>query len=399
LIPYGRHNIDEDDIAAVTKVLRSDFLTTGPEVERFELALAEHTNARYAVVCSSGTAALHLASMALNLGPGQAAVVPTMTFLATANAIRMTGAEIIFADVDSDTGLMRPDDLEDALYGARNPGWDIRAIVPVHLNGQCVDIDGLSAIAEREGLKIIADASHAIGAEHKENGKLRPVGSGGQIHMTTFSFHPVKTIAMGEGGAITTDNPELADRLWKFRNHGMIRESMQFTDQDQAFDEEGVAQPWYYEMHEPGLNYRASDIHCALGSSQLRKLKRLVETRRKLVERYDELISAYAPLVRPVKRINSCNPAWHLYPVHIDFDQTGISRRRVMQFLQQQGIGTQVHYIPVHRQPYYMKRYGDFDLSGADSYYQRVLSLPLFPQMEPDTQERVCELLGSALNM
>lgn len=397
MIPYGRHCIDDDDITAVIEVLRSDYLTSGPETERFEIALAEYTDARYAIACSSGTAALHLAAMALNLGPGQAAVVPAITFLATANAVRMTGAEVVFSDVDTETGLMRVEDIEDALKRGRKAGYEIRAILPVHLNGQCVDIENISAIAKHEGLSIITDASHAIGAEQYENGVLRPVGSGRLAQMTTFSFHPVKIIAMGEGGAITTDDYALAERLRKLRNHGMIRDPMQFVYRDQAFDGEDIVHPWYYELHEPGLNYRASDIHCALGRSQLGKLKRFVDIRKKLVNRYDELIASYAPLVRPVKKVTYGEPAWHLYPVFINFSEIGITRRNVMEFLNKEGISTQVHYLPVHRQPYYRQRYGHSVLGGADEYYRSVLSLPLFVKMTYETQDKICELLGTAL--
>lgn len=399
VIPYGQHCVEDDDIAAVVEVLRSDFLTTGPMVERFETALAARTGAKHAIVCSSGTAALHLAAMALDLGPGDAAVVPSLTFLATANAVRLTGAEVIFADVDQETGLMNPEDMNQALNRGRKSGLNVRAVLPVHINGQCVDVDTLSTIAKHEGVALIADASHAIGAEQLEEGSWRPVGSGQQVLMTTFSFHPVKTIAMGEGGAITTDDSVLAERLSRLRNHGIIRDKSQFTERELAQDSDGLFHPWYYEMHEIGLNYRASDIHCALGLSQLGKLDRLVRARGSLVARYDELLAPYAAIVQPIRRVSHCKPAWHLYPVRIKFGDIQPSKRHVVDALRTQGIGSQVHYIPVHQQPYYRIRYGAQDLDGAGAYYESILSLPLYPGLTEADQKKICSALGSALQI
>jgi len=398
MLPYGRHQIDEDDITAVVEVLRSDFLTGGPAVERFESALAEATGADHAVACANGTAALHLATMGLGLGPGQAAVVPAMTFLATANAVRFTGAEVVFADVDPQTGLMGPEHLEEAL--SRAHGLDVRAVIPVHLNGQCVDLATLAEAAAHHGLDVVADSCHALGARYATgHGQWLPVGCARHAQMECFSFHPVKTVAMGEGGAVTTNDGALAARLRRLRNHGVTRDPARFHHPQEVFGADGEPLPWYYEMHELGYNYRASDIHCALGASQLARLGDFVERRRELVERYDARIRPLAPLVEPPARAERCIPAWHLYPVRIDFDGLGLDRATVMHRLRAQGVGTQVHYIPVNRQPYYRDRYGEPDTPGADAYYARTLSLPLFPGMSDDDVEHVVEGLAGTLQL
>ncbi|MYE01254.1 MAG: UDP-4-amino-4,6-dideoxy-N-acetyl-beta-L-altrosamine transaminase [Alphaproteobacteria bacterium] len=396
LLPYGRHGIDDDDIAAVEKVLRGEFLTTGPAVAAFEQALAEAVGAPGAVVCSSGTAALHLAAMSIGLGPGDAAVVPAITFLATANAVRLTGAEVVFADVDPDTGLMGADHVDAAMGNAG--GQRVRAVFPVHLAGQPAAMDEIAGLADARGLVIVEDACHAIGSTYEaRDGGLVQIGQAEHGGLAAFSFHPVKTVAMGEGGALTGRNEALLERVRRLRNHGMTREPDAFTESALAFDDEGAANPWHYEMPEPGLNYRASDIHCALGLSQLGKLERLVARRRALAAAYDEGLAALAPLVRPLARRPGCAPAWHLYVALIDFAAAGTSRRRVMEVLRADGIGSQVHYIPVHLQPYYRQRCGAQDLPGAMRYFERCLSLPLFPGMADGDVDRVVRALSRAI--
>ena len=389
VLPYGRQDLDEEDLAAVAAVLRSDFLTTGPLPPAFEAALAEKLGAPHAVVCSSATAALHVASMTLDLQPGDAVVVPSLTFLATANTPRLCGAEIVFADVDPDSGLMRPEDLEAALARAQGP---VKAVFPVDLNGQCVDLPAIAELARRHGLTVIEDASHALGTRLNDGSMI---GSGEHADMTVFSFHPVKTIAMGEGGAVTTRDPALAERLARLRNHGMNRDAAQFTEQAQALDTEGQANPWYYEMHEIGLNYRASDIHCALGLSQLGKLDRLIERRKSLVALYDRLLAPLAPAIRPVSKMTWCDATWHLYAVLIDFPALGLDRAETMRRLRAAGVGTQVHYIPLHLQPYYRQRKGELSLPGAERYYARCLSLPLHTRVSDSDAERVAEALSA----
>ena len=399
MIPYGCQTIEQDDIDAVTEVLRSGHLTTGPAVDAFEAALAEATGALDAVACANGTAALHLAAMALDLGPGDVVIVPAQTFLATANAVRFTGAQVVFSDVDADSGLMTAGHLSDALTTARARGRP-RALFVVHLNGQPAPMHDLAPIAREAGLAIVEDSCHAIGGRlpAMDDGREPPVGSCAWGDMATFSFHPVKTITMGEGGAVTVRDPAMARRLRRLRSHGMDRDPASFQHADAAFDANGEANPWYYEMAELGHNFRASDIQCALGRSQLAKLDRFVARRAELVARYDALLADLAPVVRPIARVEAGAPAWHLYPVLIDFETAGVSRATLMRQLREQGIGTQVHYIPVPDQPYWRDRAGVSDVKGARTYYSRVLSVPLFPAMEDGDVDLVANALRRRLD-
>jgi UDP-4-amino-4,6-dideoxy-N-acetyl-beta-L-altrosamine transaminase len=394
-LPYGRHVIDENDIAAVVDALKSDYLTTGPLVGKFETALARAVSAKDAVVCSNGTAALHLAAHAFGLRAGKIAIVPSITFVATANAVRMTGADVIFADVDPRTGLMEAHHLAEAL--TRCPGGRADAVLPVHLAGQCADIPKLSKLARENKLTIIEDACHAIGTTYSpRRGQDRSIGECAHSDATCFSFHPVKTIAMGEGGAITTNDLERAAQMRRHRNHGVIRDEQRFKSSD-ARAADGSANPWFYEMHEWGHNYRAPDILCALGLSQLKKLDRFVQRRAALVAEYDRLLGEAHNCVRPLGRTDGCTPAWHLYVVQIDFETLGVDRATVMRRLSASGVGSQVHYYPVHRQPYYAKLYGIANLSGVDAYYAQALALPLFPTMDRSDVARVVDALLEAL--
>jgi UDP-4-amino-4,6-dideoxy-N-acetyl-beta-L-altrosamine transaminase len=380
-LPYGRQTIEDDDVAAVAAALRADYLTTGPTVAAFEQAFATATGAEHAVACNSGTAALHLAVLALDLGPGDCAIVPSMTFLATANCVRMTGAEVVFADVDPDNGLMTPQTLEEAL--ARVPsGLQARVVLPVHLNGQVCDLEALSHVAKRHGVDIVEDACHALGEVD--------VGAARRSRAACFSTHPVKAIATGEGGVITTAEAPLAERMRALRSHGIVRgEAM--TDRALSFNG-SESNPWSYEMPEIGWNYRMPDVLCALGLSQLTKLSRFMARRRALVALYDRLLAPLAPRLRPVSHGNAPH-GWHIYAVLIDFVALGKSRKSVMEALRGEGIGTQVHYIPVHRQPYYRDRYGDIVLPGADAYFARCLSIPFYPLLTDDDARRVASAL------
>ena len=391
-LAYGRQCIEDDNVAAVASVLREDRITTGPKVGAFEEAFAARVAARHAVACSSGTAGLHLAALALGLGEGDRVVVPSLTFLATANAVRYAGAEVAFADVDENTGLLNEAGLNGALGGGA------KAVFPVHMNGQCVDMEMVERRANEHGMAVVEDACHAIGARClAADGDPVPVGACRHGHMAVFSLHPVKAIAMGEGGVVTTGDRRLHERLVRLRNHGIDREPKRLQHRELAFGAEGSANPWYYEMDELGLNYRASDIHCALGLSQLAKLDRFLARRRELAERYDRSLAPLAPHVRPVPRVAGCESGWHLYVVLIDFDAVGVDRAALMRRLGERGVGTQVHYTPVHQQPYYRRRYGRLDLPGADRYYARCLSLPLFPAMTDGDVDRVVGALTEAL--
>jgi UDP-4-amino-4,6-dideoxy-N-acetyl-beta-L-altrosamine transaminase len=393
-LPYGRQVIEDDDIAAVAEAMRGELLTTGPYVARFESALCRTVGAQHAAVCANGTAALHMAARTLDLGPGTTVIVPAITFLATASAPHMNGADIVFADVDPETGLMRPQDLEAALKRAGRAD----AVFNVHLNGQCGAIEEIAGVARGHGAKIVDDACHALGTAYvAKDGPVSQIGSNAFCDLSVFSFHPVKSIAMGEGGAVTTNDPELAKRLVLARNHGMIRDPAQFRNTDDAFDADGAPNPWYYELAEPEFNWRANDIQCALGLSQLGKLGRFVARRRSVAAAYDSLLAPFAPLIRPLARTRPSLPAWHLYVVRIDFARAGISRARVMRALAERGIGTQVHYFPVHRQPYYAKRFDTPALPGAERYYDRALSLPLSAAMTSEDAQRVVDALTKVL--
>ena len=390
-LPYGRQTIDDADIDAVVDVLRGDYLTTGPTAAAFETAFAEQVEAPHAIVVSSGTAALHLAALALNLGPDDCVIVPTITFLATANAIRLTGADVVFADVDPETALLSPACFEAAIDQARTKS--VSAVFPVHMNGQPCDMDALGAIAARHGIEIVEDACHALGGTIGD----QPVGNGLKSRMTMFSLHPVKAIAMGEGGVLTTADDSFDKRLRDLRNHGIVRDPDRFTNTSAALDASGEPHSWYYEMQEPGLNYRASDIHCALGLSQLYKLEKFHARRTRLADLYDDALRTLAPVLKPASRVAWGRSGWHLYPVLINYEAAGLTRDNTMAALRSRGIGSQVHYFPVHRQPYYERRYGKTVLPGAEAYFARCLSLPLFPSMTDDDIQRVAQGLSEVL--
>jgi len=373
-LPYGRQTIDDDDIAAVAEALRSDYLTTGPRVDAFEAAFAERVGAKHAVACSNGTAALHMATIALGVGPGDVCIVPAITFLATANCVRFQGGDVIFADVDPLTGLMTQATLAEALDQA---GGAVRAVLPVHLAGRQCDMPAIKMLADEAGAAVVEDACHALGSV----ADFGQAGDCAYSAMAGFSFHPVKTIATGEGGMVTTNDAELAAKLRLARSHGMVRE--------------GMSEPWAYEQRMLGYNYRLPDLNCALGLSQLHKLDAFVERRRMLASRYDELL-------RPMNAVSVITtegrPGFHLYVALIDFEAAGVSRAEVMARLAEQGVGSQVHYIPVQTQPYYRDRYGDQHLPGAAAWYERCLSLPLYPGMADDDPGRVVEALSKALS-
>jgi UDP-4-amino-4,6-dideoxy-N-acetyl-beta-L-altrosamine transaminase len=390
---YGHQAIDEADIAAVVDVLKSDWLTTGPAVTAFETALADMTGARHAVVCNSGTAALYLAIRALQLQSSNAVIVPAITFVATASAAVLAGLDVVFADVDPNTGLMGAEQVEAAIR--RSGTQRIAAICPVHLGGRIGNPSELAGIAERRKLAIVEDACHALGTEYG-NGGYR---IGGCAHSTAacFSFHPVKTITMGEGGAITTNSAELAQRMRLLRSHGMDRRPEQTHDRNLAFGPDGAVNPWYYEVEEISHNFRASDLNCALGRAQLRKLPAFVAARRELMAWYAQKLAGLSPGVQLIENRADSNPGWHLCSVFIDFTALGTDRGTVMRRLRERGVGTQVHYIPVHLHPYYRRRHGSNDLPGANAYYARTLSLPLYPSMTKSDVDFVVDALKESI--
>jgi len=368
-IPYGRQWIDEDDERAVLSALRSDFLTQGPAVRQFETELAAFVGARFAVAVSSATAGLHLSLAALELGPGEGITSP-ITFVATANAMAYVGLRPVFADVDLETVNLSPDAARAAVTD------QTRVIVPVHFAGRPADMPTFRDIADEAGVRLVEDAAHAIGSE-QGHGK---VGDCRHSDATVFSFHPVKTMTTGEGGAVTTNDPELYERLLLLRTHGITRDPARLSEQPGA---------WWYEQQRLGFNYRLTDLQAALGSSQLKKLDRFIDRRLAIVDRYQ---AAFADLdwLRPPRPRGQARIGYHLFVVQIDFERLGQSRSEVMTALAAQGVGSQVHYIPVPRQPWYRKTYGEPGrLPAADLYYERALSLPLFPAMSDEDVERV----------
>jgi UDP-4-amino-4,6-dideoxy-N-acetyl-beta-L-altrosamine transaminase len=381
-LPYGRQTIEDDDVAAVAAALRADFLTTGPTVEAFESAFKAKVGAEHAIAVANGTATLHLAMLALGVGEGDVCIAPSVTFLATANCARYVGAEVVFADVDPDSGLMTPETLADALK--RAAGRRVKAVLPVHLRGDVCDLPALRDLAATVGAVLVEDAPHALGSVATFEGVVHPVGDGAYSAFASFSFHPVKTLATGEGGMLTTNDAALAARARSLRGHGMVRPA--------------GAEPWVYEMPELGFNYRIPDVLCALGISQLSKLDRFVARRRALTALYADRLAALAPTVRLATSPTWSDPALHLLTVLIDFEAAGTTRRAVVEALKAQGVGSQVHYIPVHGQPYYQARYGALDLPGAEAWYARCLTLPLYPTMADGDVDRVVEALSGALD-
>ncbi len=433
-IPYGRQWIDEDDIRAVVEVLRSDWLTTGPKVGEFEEAVAQFVGAKYAVAVNSGTAALHAAMYAIGIGPGDEVILPPMTFVATANAVVFQGGTPVFADVDPDTLLIDPNEAEAKITPKT------KAIVAVDYAGHPCDYDGLKTVAAKHGLFLVADACHSLGAEYKG----KKVGT--LANLTIFSFHPVKHITTGEGGMVTTDNPEFAERMRLFRNHGITRDPSKFVPSDEVSAPSALcsmrsaqcALPFYYEMQDLGYNYRITDIQCALGLSQLKKLPEFLRRRCEIAAKYDEALADIPgieplglhadvlpaaqsakrvargawrkahgedrPLLSPPASPYALRPApcalrslhsYHLYVVKIDFKTLGIDRTALFTNLRERGIGVNVHYIPVHMQPFYRKNIGTKEgyCPIAESAYEQILSLPMYPALSNTDVERAIEAI------
>jgi perosamine synthetase len=368
MIPYSRQSIDEDDIQAVIDVLRSDWLTTGPKIVEFEEAVANYVGAKYAIAVSSGTAALHCAMYALGIGPGDEVIVPPITFAATVNCVAFQRGAPVFVDVDPETLLIDPEKVEEKITEKS------RAIITVDYTGHPCDYDHLNDIANKHNLTLVADSCHALGAEYK--GKK----VGGLADMNIFSFHPVKHIATGEGGMVTTDNENLATRMRLFRNHGI---TTGYQDREQLGS-------WFYEMVDLGYNYRITDIQCALGLSQLKKLPKFLKRRREIAKYYDKAF-ANIPEIISLSVSPDVLHAYHLYVVKVDYKALGVNRNELFQLLRKKGIGVNVHYIPVYRHPYYQNKLGHKkDLCPVtEKAFKQILSLPIFPAMRQDDVESV----------
>jgi UDP-4-amino-4,6-dideoxy-N-acetyl-beta-L-altrosamine transaminase len=383
MIPYGRQQIGDADVEAVVAVLRSDFLTQGPAVPAFEAALAQYCVAAHAVAVNSATSALHLACLALEVGPGDSVWTSPITFVASANCARYCGADVDFVDIDSRTYCLSADRLAEKLSRAASAGRLPKVVVAVHLAGQSCDMQAIEALKRQYGFAVVEDASHAVGGRYKGT----PVGRGTYSDITVFSFHPVKIVTTAEGGAALTNRPELADRMRRLRSHGVTRDPAEMT---------GAADgPWYYEQLELGFNYRLTDLQAALGLSQLARIDAFVARRQELARRYDAVLRDL-PVVTPWQHPD-CVSAMHLYVVRLDRSRVRRTHREVFDALRAASIGVNLHYIPVYRQPYYARLgHTAAEYPEAERYYAEAISLPLFPALTEAQQDCVVAALAEA---
>ncbi len=370
MIPYGKQTIDQDDIQAVVDVLQSDFLTTGPKIAEFEQTVADYVGAKYAVAISNGTSALHAACFAAGIGPGDEVITTPLTFAASANCVLYCGGTPVFADVDPKTYNIDSEDIRRKITDRT------KAIIAVHLAGQPCDMDAIHSIAHEYGLIVIEDGAHALGSVYK--GKR--VGS--MSDMTTFSFHPVKPITTGEGGMIVTDNEDFYKKMVLFRSHGITRDDSIMTRNDG---------PWFYQQFDLGYNYRITDIQCALGCSQMKKLDRFLAQRKKIVARYNEAFADCDNIITPYQ-LSDTESGWHLYMVQVK----NCDRRQVFEAMREKGIGVNVHYIPVYMHPYYQEHgYETVHCANAEEIYSHIISLPLYPGLTFEQQDYVIDALKS----
>jgi UDP-4-amino-4,6-dideoxy-N-acetyl-beta-L-altrosamine transaminase len=376
MIPYGRQDIIQADVDAVVAALRSDFLTQGPLVPRFEQAVAAYCGVTHAVAVNSATSALHIACLALGLGPGNRVWTSPISFVASANCARYCGAEVDFVDIDPHTYNLSPAALGKKLIEADKKAQLPKVVIPVHLAGQPCDLSAIHALSQRYGFRIIEDASHAIGGRYRGE----PIGNSRYSDITVFSFHPVKIITTAEGGMTLTNHVELARRMASLRNHGITRNAGEMTHPPDG--------PWYYQQIELGFNYRLTDLQAALGLSQLTRLDEFVTLRRKLAKHYDEALCDL-PLIRPWQHPDSYS-SFHLYLVRLKLDAIHTTHPEVFTALRAAGIGVNLHYIPIYRQPYHA-RYGfdPADFPESERYYSEAISLPLYPGLTEDQQEQI----------
>ena len=382
MIPYGRQHITQADIEAVKQVLESDFLTQGPKVKEFEEAFAKYVGAKYAVAVNNGTAALHLSVMALGLKPGQKVITTPMSFVATANCVLYCGAEVVFADIDEETGLIDITAVEALLKAS--PKGTYAGIIPVDFAGLAVDVERLRLLADEYKLWILEDACHAPGAYFTDSKAVKQkCGNGVYSDLTVFSFHPVKHIATGEGGMVTTNSAELYQKLSLLRTHGIMRDAARFENTPDSVAQGG----WYYEMQSLGYNFRMPDILAALGASQLKRAEVDLANRHRIAQRYDAAFNANDSHIKPISTGKSDEGhAYHLYIVKTD------QRQELYNYLHEKGILAQVHYIPIHLQPYYRRLgYKQGALPRAESFYGQVLSLPMFGSLSSEMQDQVIQ--------
>lgn len=384
-IPYGRQTINQADIQAVIDVLTSDFITQGPAIERFEKTVANYCGSRYAVAVSNATLALHIACLALDLGPGDLLWTAPNTFVASANCGRYCGADVDFVDINPQTYILSVSELAKKLKETQGKGLRLpKVVIPVQFAGQCAEMEQLAQLAKEYGFKIIEDAAHGIGGKYQG----KPIGACEYSEMTIFSFHPVKIITTGEGGMITTNREDLYQKLLRLRSHGITR--------DERFMRNSSEGPWYYEQVELGFNYRMTDMQAALGHSQMLRLDEFVARRHELARRYDELL-ANLPVICPYQHPES-HSALHLYPIQLDAKKTKKHRKAVFEALRNAGIGVNVHYMPVYLQPYYQDLgFQAGHCPHAEAYYNQAITLPLYFDLTFEQQDRVVEVLRKAL--
>jgi len=380
MIPYGRQDISEADIQAVVEVLRSDFLTQGPAVPAFEKAVAGYCHSQHAVAVNSATSALHTACLALGVGPGDWVWTSPITFVASANCALYCGAQVDFVDIDPRTYNLSVERLAEKLAQAQKSGCLPKVVIPVHLCGQPCDMAGIWALAQRYNFKVIEDASHAIGGRYGSE----PIGNGRYSDVTVFSFHPVKIITTGEGGMALTNDSELAKRMARLRSHGTTRDAAEMTHVPDG--------PWYYQQIELGFNYRMTDFQAALGLSQMQRLDEYVAKRHALAARYDELLKGL-PVTTPWQPADSYS-GLHLYVIRLQLDDMKVGHREVFESLWTAGIGVNLHYIPVYRQPYYARLgFKPSDFPQAENYYAEAISLPMYPGLTETEQDQVVAAL------
>ncbi len=384
MIPYGKQDISQQDIDSVVDVLKSDFLTQGPQVPAFESALTEHSGAQYALAVNSATSALHIACLALGLGEGDWLWTTPVTFVASANCGLYCGAKVDFVDIDSATYNMCPKKLEQKLVTAKATGTLPKVVVPVHLCGQPCDMESIAKLAKEYGFKVIEDASHAIGGQYHE----QPIGNCKYSDITVFSFHPVKIVTTAEGGAALTNQKELADKMALLRSHGITRDPEMMTEASHG--------GWYYQQVDLGFNYRMTELQAALGVSQMQRLDDFVAARHVLSKRYNEILSAL-PLVLPYQ-LKDTYSGLHLFVIRLKLDEISLTHKQVFEALRDNGIGVNLHYIPVHTQPYYQSMgFAEGDFPESESYYKEAISLPMFHSMTIEQQDLVKVALEKVL--
>jgi UDP-4-amino-4,6-dideoxy-N-acetyl-beta-L-altrosamine transaminase len=379
MIPYGKQSIDENDINAVVDVLKSDFLTQGPVVPKFESAFKDLVSSQYAIAVTNATSALHLACLALGVGEGDAVWTSPISFVASSNCALYCGAKIDFVDIDPITYNLCPEQLEAKLKNARKNGLTLpKVVIPVHMTGQSCDMQSIAKLAKEYGFKIIEDASHAVGAYNQK----KPVGSCYFSDICVFSFHPVKIITTGEGGMLTTNAKDISEKIHKLRSHGITRETEQLIHKEQG--------PWYYEQHDLGFNYRMTDIQAALGLSQLSKLSDFIEKRKQIARTYNKLLKNLNIILPSDKQLD--DSSWHLYVIQVSISD----HKRIFSALRNKGIMVNLHYIPIYKQPFYQKIGFEYEYcANAETYYKQAITLPIYPGLSFEKQSYIVDQLSN----